>query len=83
MEWSRQLKDLVRVAEAQGWRVERRSKHYLFFPRDRANRPVVVPSTPSSHRTPANQLAELKRAGLIWPPKDAARPRSVRSADDR
>jgi hypothetical protein len=31
MEWSRQLKTLIRTAEAQGWRVERRSKHYLFF----------------------------------------------------
>jgi hypothetical protein len=83
MEWSSQLKVLIKAAEAQGWRVERRSKHYLFFPRDRTARPVVVPSTSSSRRTPANKLAELKRAGLVWPPKDAAKPRSVRGADNR
>lgn len=83
MEWSRQLKTLIKTAEAQGWRVERRSKHYLFFPRDRATRPVMLPSTPSSRRTPANKLAELKRAGLIWPPEDAARPRSTHGTDDQ
>ena len=70
MEWHKLLKGLVRAAEAQGWRVERRAKHYLFFPLDQHNRPVVVPGTPSSQRTPANKLAELRRAGLIWPPVD-------------
>ena len=74
---------LIKAAEAQGWRVERRSKHYLFFPWDGETRPVVVPSTPSSRRTPANKLAELKRAGLIWPPDDAARPRRTHGADDQ
>jgi hypothetical protein len=83
MEWSRQLKIIIRAAEAQGWRVERRKKHYRFFPRTRAARPVAVPSTPSSRRTLANKLAELKRAGLIWPPGNGARPRSVRGADDQ
>jgi hypothetical protein len=82
MEWSRQLKTLIKVAEAQGWRVERRSKHYLFFPQDRRTPPVVVPSTPSSRRTPANKLADLKRAGLIWPPRDKGEPRRMCGGDD-
>jgi hypothetical protein len=82
MEWSRPLKALIKAAEAQGWRVERRSKHYLFFPRHRGTRPVMVPSTPSSRRTPANKVAELKRAGLVWPPKDAARSRRMRGAGE-
>jgi hypothetical protein len=55
MEWSRQLKALIMAAEAQGWRVERRSKHYLFFSWDGETPPVVIPSTPSSRRTPANK----------------------------
>jgi hypothetical protein len=83
MEWTRHLKILIKAAEAQGWRVERRSKHYLFFPSDRAIRPIVVPSTPSSRRTPANKIAELKRAGLIWPPKDAAKPRRMNGPDNQ
>ena len=68
MEWSKQLKALIKTARDQGWRVERRSKHYLLFPRDRSMPPIMVPTTPSSHRTPANTIARLKRAGLIWPP---------------
>jgi hypothetical protein len=71
MEWSKQLKALIKVACNQGWRIERRSKHYLFFPSDRSMPPVMVATTPSSHRTPANTIARLKRAGLIWPPSQA------------
>jgi hypothetical protein len=73
MHWSKQLRAFITAAEAQGWRVERRSKHYLFFPPDRTMSPVMIPSTPSSRRTPMNKLAELRRAGLIWPPRDATR----------
>jgi hypothetical protein len=68
MEWSKQLKALIKAANDQGWRVERRSKHYLFFPNDRSIPPIMVSTTPSSHRTPANTIARLKRSGLNWPP---------------
>ena len=67
MEWSKQLKALIKSATDQRWRVERRSKHYLFFPEDRTMPPIMVPTTPSSHRTLANTIARLRRAGLVWP----------------
>jgi hypothetical protein len=68
MDWSKQLKALIEAASDQRWRVERRSKHYLYFPKGPSMPPIMVPTTPSSRRTPANTIARLKRAGLIWPP---------------
>lgn len=63
-------KDIKRIVKAledhrlnPGWRVERRSKHLMAYPANKAHGPVTVPLTPSDHRSIRNLRAQLKRAG--------------------
>jgi hypothetical protein len=67
MDWNKLLKALIAAAEDQHWRVEKR-QHYIFYPPDKHQPPVVVASTPGGSRSQANTIAALRRAGLIWPP---------------
>jgi len=57
------LKKLIKRLQTQGWRVERRTKHYLAFPPDVDQSPERLALTPSSSSTWRNQLARLKRKG--------------------
>ncbi|HEY2537641.1 MAG TPA: hypothetical protein VGI24_11750 [Solirubrobacteraceae bacterium] len=57
------FKKIRRRAEAQGWRVEKRKKHWLFFPPDKNQPPCKMANTPSSSRSPANFLSQLKQKG--------------------
>jgi hypothetical protein len=45
----KEIKELLREAERQGWRVERRSRHYMLFAPDGKGM-VTIASTPSSPR---------------------------------
>lgn len=65
---SKELRDLFKACEEQGFEVERtRRGHWRV--RDETGRAVATlagtSSSPSGWR---NGLAHLKRAGLIWPP---------------
>lgn len=55
---------IVALAEANGWRVERRRKATLMYPADKALSPVVVHATPSDGRAIRNLLSELRKRGL-------------------
>jgi hypothetical protein len=57
------LKKVIRRAEQQGWRVEKRKEYWHFFPPDKAIPPARIAGTPSSQRSWANFLADLKRKG--------------------
>jgi hypothetical protein len=57
------LKKILRSAEQQGWRAEKRKEYWLLFPPDRAATPCRIAGTPSSARSMANFLACLKRKG--------------------
>jgi len=57
------VRKIRRRAERQGWRVEKRKEYWLFFPPDPAVPPARVAGTPSSQRSWANFLADLKRKG--------------------
>jgi len=62
------LRDVVKAAEEQGFRVERTSKgHWKFFPPDPAKPAEFFSGTPSDQRAIKNLIAKLRRAGLIWP----------------
>ncbi len=65
---TKELRSLLKAAEAQGFTTERTAKgHWLV--RDAQGRAVAtISGTPSDHRSWRNGLARLKRAGLIWPP---------------
>jgi len=61
----KELKELVKKAGEQGWRVEMRSSgHLMFFPPDKSLSPITSGGTPSDHRALKNLKAMLKRSGL-------------------
>jgi predicted RNA binding protein YcfA (HicA-like mRNA interferase family) len=64
------VKDVIAAAEDQGWEVTRTKKgHLQFIPPD-PTRPMVHGSgTPSDWRSLKNLIAQLRRSGLVWPPK--------------
>lgn len=54
----RLIKDLVKSATAQGWRVEQlKSGHWKFYPPDKTLSAVVVGGTPSDFRALRNFLS--------------------------
>ena len=57
------FKKIVRRAEIQGWRVEKRKEYWLFFPPEVELPPCKMGGTPSSSRSLANLLACLKKKG--------------------
>ncbi len=62
------LRDIVKAAEEQGFRVERTSKgHWKFLPLDKKYPAEFFSGTPSDQRAILNLIGKLRRAGLIWP----------------
>lgn len=59
------LKELVKMAGEQGWRVEVRSSgHLMFFPPDKSKPAVTSGGTISDWRGMKNLKAQLKRSGM-------------------
>lgn len=63
MSYRGDLRKVVARAEDQGWRVEKRKEYWLFFPPDTTIAPARIAGTPSSQRSWANFVADLKRKG--------------------
>jgi hypothetical protein len=67
---AKDIKDIVEAARNQGFRVERTKKgHWVFYSPDTSRKPVFHSGTPGDRRAIDNLLAELRRAGFVWPPK--------------
>jgi hypothetical protein len=62
------IRKLLKAAENQGFTVERTAKNHWLIRNADGLAVATVASTPSDHRTWANTLARLRRAGLRWPP---------------
>ena len=62
----KQLKDILKLAREQGWRVEqsRRSSHYILLPPQKDRGRVVLPLSPSDPRSVKNAISLLRKAGL-------------------
>lgn len=61
------MKDLMKAAKKQGWRVEpTRSGHIRFTPPWKDKQQIICSSTPSDRNALRNALSQLKRNGLIW-----------------
>jgi len=60
----KRLRDVVRRAEAAGWRYDVTAKGHPRLTPPGSGAPVLFSSTPSDHRGDKNSLARLRRAGL-------------------
>jgi predicted RNA binding protein YcfA (HicA-like mRNA interferase family) len=62
----KELKEIVKAAEEQGWRVKTTKRgHSMFLAPDGINK-VTAGGTPSDHRAVANLLGDLRRYGFKW-----------------
>jgi len=62
------LRDIVKAAEDQGFRIERTKRgHLSIYPPDKRFPPVIFSGTPGDQRSIKNGLAKLRQAGFIWP----------------
>lgn len=62
------LRNLVKLAESQGWEFDRtNSGHVKFCSPYRSEPPVFYSGTPGDRRAHSNLLAKLRRAGLDIP----------------
>lgn len=61
---NKQVKKLVKDLEAQGWRTEfTGSGHIKAMPPDREHSPVIIPCSPSDHRSLKNCLSNIRHRG--------------------
>lgn len=61
----KEIKEMIKELEAQGWRVEKKTKHYQAFSPD-GQGIVTFSATPSDHRSAANTVSRLRRYGFKW-----------------
>lgn len=63
--YRKDMKQLRKLAEQQGWRApETRNGHVRFLSPDKGQPAIVAAGTPSDHRAWRNLIASLRRAGL-------------------
>lgn len=60
------VKDIIRAAQEQGWRVEEYDRGWKFLPPDTRFSMVVWHKTPSDQRAYRNFLSEMRRRGFKW-----------------
>lgn len=61
----KELRKLIREVEAQGFTVRVTSKGHFFVTKN--GQPVTtISGTASDHRSHANSIGQLRRAGFIW-----------------
>lgn len=60
----KRLKELIRIAEAQGWQVSTTGGGHLRWTGPDDEGPVFTPSTPSDWRALKNATSVLRRHGL-------------------
>lgn len=64
-EAKRQIHDIVREAERQGFVRDDRGRHTILIPPGTVRR-LALPVTPRSDRAVRNSLALLRRHGFVW-----------------
>lgn len=66
MSAKKELKEIVKSAEKQGWRVKRTKKgHLMFLAPDGVNK-LTTGGTPGEYKAIDNLLAHLRRHGFKW-----------------
>ncbi len=64
------VRDIIRAAQDQGWRVEETTHGWMFYPADKGKRPISWHKTPSDQRAYQNFRSLMRGAGFKWPGKD-------------
>lgn len=59
----KELGKLFKELEAQGFRIEAKTRGYMVFPADRSLAAVTIHKTPSDHRAWKNMISQLRRSG--------------------
>jgi predicted RNA binding protein YcfA (HicA-like mRNA interferase family) len=62
----KELKEIVREAENQGWTVKVTKKGHLMFYAPDGKNIVTSGGTPSDHRSLNNLVAKLRQYGFTW-----------------
>lgn len=60
---AKEVRELVREAERQGWRVDATGAHYRLYSPDGVTI-VTLAKTPSDHRWRENTIAKLRKGGF-------------------
>ncbi|MEX0755714.1 MAG: hypothetical protein WD556_11455 [Actinomycetota bacterium] len=70
MSVKKDLKEVFREAERQGWKVTQTpGGHWKLVPPDPSKDIVHTGKTPSDHKALANVIAQMRRSGFRWPAK--------------
>lgn len=64
MSIQKEVKELIKEAKRQGWRVKE-GKHYKLYAPD-GETIVVVGKTPSDRRSLENSISDMRKAGFRW-----------------
>lgn len=59
----KQIEGIMESLERQGWKVRSGAKHWVVYPADKSQSPVVVPKNPSDPRGVKNVISELRKRG--------------------
>ncbi len=59
----KEINDLIKELEKQGWKVTHRKKHFMAYPPDKTKSPVTIAASPSDHRAIKNLVAWCKERG--------------------
>jgi primase-polymerase (primpol)-like protein len=80
---NRDIADIAKWAQSQGWAVEDDSKGYTRFYNPQGEYVTNYPATPSRpHRRIQDLKVNLRKAGLPWPPPSKKEQRSQRTRGD-
>jgi hypothetical protein len=67
-------RSIEQAARDQGFQVSRTTRgHSVFYAPDPSVKPIYGSGTPGDRRAILNLLAQLRRAGLVYPPRRGSR----------
>lgn len=66
--YPKEYKEIIdELVRNQGWSLDERGTHAKLYPPDKSHGLIPVPGTPGDRRSLRNFVAQVRRAGGIWP----------------
>lgn len=63
--YSKEVKNLLKQAEKQNWRVKEKKKGWMLYSPD-GNMKVMIHKTASDHHAFDNAVSEMRKGGFVW-----------------